>query len=450
LHERTGLVIPPKNPRAIGEAALRLARDHELRKRFGAAARNRVEQEFSIDRCVSAHAELYEQLLTKVPAKSTKARTLAPAHARSSARPLMFAYWGRYGALGQFTLELADVCSRIERGSQTTFSVSISSELFPEYDKFGEAIFSIDTYNSPAAALNMAAVLVARRRLTKRLLADGTRAFVTLMPHVWSPLVTTVLRKAGVRHTVVVHDANPHIGDRTALVNRWLLREARRADQVVTLTSSVAEDLIRSKIVAEKKISVLFHPDLTYEPGVPNAKGHTEPLRVLFFGRILPYKGLGEFIGAMEILKQAGLPIEAGVFGSGDIGPDRERLERLGAEIVNKWIPSAEVAGILARHDVLVASHTTASQSGVIAAAHGAGLPVVTTPVGGLTEQIIPEVTGLVAADTGAQAIAAAIRRLAEDRDLLQRIRRNITETKEERSMERFFRELSEIAQKGN
>jgi glycosyltransferase involved in cell wall biosynthesis len=87
LHERTGLVIPPKNPRAIGEAALRLARDHELRKRFGAAARSRVEQEFSIDRCVVAHAELYEQMLAKVPAKSTKARALASAHARSSARP---------------------------------------------------------------------------------------------------------------------------------------------------------------------------------------------------------------------------------------------------------------------------------------------------------------------------------------------------------------------------
>ena len=74
LHERTGLVIPLKNPRAIGEAALRLAREPELRTRFGAAARSRVEQEFSIDRCVVAHAELYEQLLAKVP----KARRRAP------------------------------------------------------------------------------------------------------------------------------------------------------------------------------------------------------------------------------------------------------------------------------------------------------------------------------------------------------------------------------------
>ena len=74
LHERTGLVIPPKNPRAIGEAALRLAREPELRTRLGAAARSRVEQEFSIDRCVVAHAELYEQLLAKVP----QARRRAP------------------------------------------------------------------------------------------------------------------------------------------------------------------------------------------------------------------------------------------------------------------------------------------------------------------------------------------------------------------------------------
>ena len=69
------MVIPPKNPRAIGEAALRLARDHELRKRFGVAARARVEQEFSIDRCVVAQPELYEQLL---PRSRSKARRRAP------------------------------------------------------------------------------------------------------------------------------------------------------------------------------------------------------------------------------------------------------------------------------------------------------------------------------------------------------------------------------------
>jgi len=64
-NEKTGLVIPAHDPDAIGEAVLQLARDPELRNRFGAAGRNRVSQKFSMDRCAKAHAELYEELLAK-------------------------------------------------------------------------------------------------------------------------------------------------------------------------------------------------------------------------------------------------------------------------------------------------------------------------------------------------------------------------------------------------
>lgn len=62
----TGLVVPPRNPKAIGDAILRLARDAELRKRLGTAARKRVEEKFSIDQCVKAHGELYQDLLDRV------------------------------------------------------------------------------------------------------------------------------------------------------------------------------------------------------------------------------------------------------------------------------------------------------------------------------------------------------------------------------------------------
>ena len=46
LHGETGLVVPPRNPKAIGDAILELARNPERRKRFGTAARNRVEGSF--------------------------------------------------------------------------------------------------------------------------------------------------------------------------------------------------------------------------------------------------------------------------------------------------------------------------------------------------------------------------------------------------------------------
>lgn len=66
VNERTGLVVPPHNPDAIGDAFLRLARAPELRERYGAVGKERVRQEFSVDRCVTAHAELYEELLSRV------------------------------------------------------------------------------------------------------------------------------------------------------------------------------------------------------------------------------------------------------------------------------------------------------------------------------------------------------------------------------------------------
>jgi len=82
----------------------------------------------------------------------------------------------------------------------------------------------------------------------------------------------------------------------------------------------------------------------------------------------------------------------------------------------------------------------------VIAAAHGAGLPVIATPVGGLIEQIVPDVTGLIAADATGAALAAVIKRVAEDRFILQRMRRDIIASRGDRSMDRFLSELSDIA----
>jgi glycosyltransferase involved in cell wall biosynthesis len=63
VNEKTGLVVAARNPRAIGEAILRLSRAPELRVRLGTAAKDRVRQEFSIDRCAAAHADLYQALL---------------------------------------------------------------------------------------------------------------------------------------------------------------------------------------------------------------------------------------------------------------------------------------------------------------------------------------------------------------------------------------------------
>jgi glycosyltransferase involved in cell wall biosynthesis len=79
VHGETGFVVPPRNSKAIGDAILELARNPEQRKRFGAAARTRVEKEFSIDQCVRLHADLYLEMLDKINAgKSVANYQVAP------------------------------------------------------------------------------------------------------------------------------------------------------------------------------------------------------------------------------------------------------------------------------------------------------------------------------------------------------------------------------------
>jgi glycosyltransferase involved in cell wall biosynthesis len=73
LHAETGLVVPPRDPKAISNAIIALACDPDNRKRFGAAARRRVQKEFSIDKCVEAHADLYQEMLGKVELRKVAA-----------------------------------------------------------------------------------------------------------------------------------------------------------------------------------------------------------------------------------------------------------------------------------------------------------------------------------------------------------------------------------------
>jgi glycosyltransferase involved in cell wall biosynthesis len=63
IDEVTGFVVPASDPKAIGAAVWRLAHDPDLRRRLGEAGRQRVAEEFSMERCVDAYAELYRNLL---------------------------------------------------------------------------------------------------------------------------------------------------------------------------------------------------------------------------------------------------------------------------------------------------------------------------------------------------------------------------------------------------
>lgn len=56
----TGALVPPNDAAALAKAIVTLMRDRPLRERFGAAGRERVEREFSVERLVAGTARVYE------------------------------------------------------------------------------------------------------------------------------------------------------------------------------------------------------------------------------------------------------------------------------------------------------------------------------------------------------------------------------------------------------
>ena len=75
---------------------------------------------------------------------------------------------------------------------------------------------------------------------------------------------------------------------------------------------------------------------------------------------------------------------------------------------------------MLMTSDLVVLPYTLSSQSGVAAAAYGAGRPVVATPVGGLVEQVLPS-TGMLARDMSAEAFCDALTSMITDPVLFDR-----------------------------
>lgn len=361
---------------------------------------------------------------------------------RSTRIPLLFLYLGRRGALGRFTLELAEAAERMSH-IDATFALSSANEIVRDFAGRRRSLLPLETFERALSLASARNFFRTRRQLLERIAHDRPRAVVTLMPHVWTPLLARSIQKAGARYVTIIHDATGHPGDRTGLLVPWLRSEAYLADLVVTLSQAVAGQLAALEVPREKVLP-LFHPDLTYGGARKRReRAGGEPLRLLFLGRILKYKGLPMLIDAVESLQAEGVGVRLGVAGSGDLGEARPNLSRLGAEVVNRWLADDEIAPLLGRYDALALPHIEASQSGAAATAFGGGLPVVAMPVGGIAEQVVDGKTGVLATGQDAQAFAAAIRRLATDAALYSGISAHLVDTAEERSMRTFIAKLS-------
>ena len=62
-HDRTGYLVPPRNPRALAKAIVRLLKDKQLRRQFGSNGRRKIDAECSPDIVAEKTVRVYHQAL---------------------------------------------------------------------------------------------------------------------------------------------------------------------------------------------------------------------------------------------------------------------------------------------------------------------------------------------------------------------------------------------------
>ncbi len=323
--------------------------------------------------------------------------------------PILLWHLGRRGGGPRYTYELARAL--LERDDVLPhLALSRQSELHAASLALGVPTTSIDTYQSlPGFLTGFARLPAIGARLRRTVEQHRIPVALCAMTHVWNPFLTASLKRGGALNGLVVHDASAHPGESHWIHRQRIALDIRQTDAVIALSDAVRGQLVSDHGLTRERIGLSWHPPFRH--GAATARRARRltgaPVRLLFFGRLLPYKGLEELLAAMAILRQRNLPVTLRIVGQGpaplpDPAPPGVAIER-------GWVAEEAIADIFAGADLLVVPYQEASQSGVISIARHAGLPALVTPVGGLVEQVDNGKSGFIASGTDPAAIAQAI-----------------------------------------
>lgn len=197
---------------------------------------------------------------------------------------------------------------------------------------------------------------------------------------------------------------------------------AKQADVVIAPSGYLA-GVVKSWGVPIERVQVIYS-----QPEILESKQSRESARealgiheneriILSAGRLVPWKG---FEALMEVVSTLPNGYTLAIAGA---GPDEEKLQKkaLDLSVSNRvrflgQIPKEQMSLWLSASDVFVLNTKYEGLSHMILEAFSADIPVVTTPVGGNTELVVNEITGLLVAPDAVPQFSSAITKIVTDR----------------------------------
>ncbi|SMB98225.1 Glycosyltransferase involved in cell wall bisynthesis [Thermanaeromonas toyohensis ToBE] len=323
-------------------------------------------------------------------------------------------YLGRLGGGAVYSLEVARV---LAKKCDLTAFISEQVENLNAWEESGIKVITVPTYRNMGEFFLSTLFFYRWWRIALKIKQLKPEVLYYPMIHLWTPLINSFFPR--IPKVVTLHDPVLHLGERDLFRRLVQIASIRQATRLIIL-SRVFENNLVGKGIPRNKIDIIHHGVFSYylrwKKGVkPSSREKT----ILFFGRIIPYKGLDVLLRAFPKIKEKVPEARLIIAGSGELKPYAQLLEGLNnIEVVNRWIAEEEVAGFFERASLVVLPYKEATQSGVIPIAYSFGLPVVATKTGGLGEQVIHGNTGYLVPPSEPDALAEACIRLLEDEAL--------------------------------
>ena len=218
--------------------------------------------------------------------------------------------------------------------------------------------------------------------LIKRIKKEKFDAIYFESLHVWNlPIMIAVKKITHIYH--VIHEVIPHEGDRQVTMVHWMNKTlVKFADIIVLRNKTYTKQMTERYKIPPERIQFLElwrrYPDFT-EP--------TYSGRVLFFGRINPYKGIDNLLEIARMCPQVQFDV------IGRVDPQMEDIiqtlqQEKNVTLNAEYVSDTQMREAFINADWVIAPYNSASQSGVIIDAYKYARPVIAYRVGAIPEQL--------------------------------------------------------------